>query len=418
MIALLRQRNFALLWWGSLISMLGDWMMITALPIYVYQLTGSPLATSLTLVVRVVPSLLFGSVAGVFVDRWDRQRVMVITNLLLALTLLPLALVRSADMVWVVYVVGFLQTLISLFFGPAEDAFLPLVVGEEHLLAANGLNSLNNNLARLIGPPLGGFVMVLWNLGGVALADAATFLAAMTLIALVKAPQLPPPAAVSPQETPWLRMWTQLGDGVRLLAKSRVLVVMLIVAALSATGEGVFAVMFLVWVKELLGGGALELGWFYAAQGVGGILGGVVAGWVAGRLPTAVLAGANFTLFGLLDLLLFNYPRFSQEVWVGLAIMVLVGIPAVVGSAAIMTLRQLAVEDRFRGRIFGVFGTISALFLLISALTTGFVGGTLGPLLMLNIQGGAYTVAGLFIVLALYHVPENRPLADPIGAEG
>src|SRR5262245_15580007 len=103
MIALLRQRNFALLWFGGLISMMGDWMLWIALPIYVYQLSGSALATSVALICRILPRLLLGSMAGVFVDRWDRRRTMVITNLLLAVGLLPLLLVQSVEWLWLVY---------------------------------------------------------------------------------------------------------------------------------------------------------------------------------------------------------------------------------------------------------------------------------------------------------------------------
>ncbi len=88
MLTTLRQRNFSLLWSAGLISMIGDWMLFIALPIYVYKLTGSALATSTMFIAEMIPSLLLGSVAGVFVDRWNRKRIMVITNLLLALGLL------------------------------------------------------------------------------------------------------------------------------------------------------------------------------------------------------------------------------------------------------------------------------------------------------------------------------------------
>ena len=78
MLATLRQRNFGLLWFGGLISLAGDWMLNIALPIYVYTLTGSALATGGMLIARLIPNLLLGSVAGVFVDRWDRRHTMII----------------------------------------------------------------------------------------------------------------------------------------------------------------------------------------------------------------------------------------------------------------------------------------------------------------------------------------------------
>ena len=90
MITTLRQRNFALLWFGGLISLAGDWMLNIALAAHVYALTGSALASGLMGAARVVPSLLLGSFAGIFVDRWDRRRTLVACNLLLAASLLPL----------------------------------------------------------------------------------------------------------------------------------------------------------------------------------------------------------------------------------------------------------------------------------------------------------------------------------------
>ena len=90
MLATLRQRDFALLWFGGLISIMGDWMLLVALPIYVYGLTGSALATGAMFAAGLLPNVILGSVAGVFVDRWDRKRTMVAANLLMAVSLLPL----------------------------------------------------------------------------------------------------------------------------------------------------------------------------------------------------------------------------------------------------------------------------------------------------------------------------------------
>src|SRR5207248_2834049 len=142
MLATLRQRNFVLLWLGGLISLIGDWVLIVGLPIYVYLLTHSVLALGITLLVSTIPNIVLGSIAGVFVDRWDRKRTMVITNLLLALALLPLLLVRTADRVWIVYLVAFVEACLEQFFSPAQNALLPALVEEAHLVQANSLNAL------------------------------------------------------------------------------------------------------------------------------------------------------------------------------------------------------------------------------------------------------------------------------------
>src|SRR2546421_7257119 len=191
MLATLRQRNFALLWLGGLISLAGDWVLMIGLPIYVYLLTHSVLALSITLLVASIPNIVLGSIAGVFVDRWDRKRTMVITSLLLAFALLPLLLVRTADRVWIIYLVAFVEACLEQFFIPAQSALLPTLIGEEHLVQANSLNSLSSNFARLAGPALGGLIAAVFGLNGIVLADAVSFLVAGMLIALITTTIMP-----------------------------------------------------------------------------------------------------------------------------------------------------------------------------------------------------------------------------------
>src|SRR6201986_749013 len=101
MLATLRQRNFALLWFGSLISFVGDWVLLIALPVYIYDLTGSTLATGAMFIAQTLPRLLFGSLAGVFVDRWDRRWTMIVANLACT-AVLP---VHSVADLWIVYLI-------------------------------------------------------------------------------------------------------------------------------------------------------------------------------------------------------------------------------------------------------------------------------------------------------------------------
>ena len=276
MLTTLRQRNFSLLWSAGLISMIGDWMLFIALPIYVYKLTGSALATSTMFIAEMIPSLLLGSLAGVFVDRWNRKRIMVITNLLLALGLLPLLLVHSTAWLWVVYVVAFVESILTQFFTPAESALLPLLVSEEHLGPANSLNSLNKNIARLVGPPLGGIVAGLLGLPGITLMDAATFLIAGGMIALIvmKSGHIQEESEIvstaAGRQHPIVTVWREWLEGLRLVKRERLVSIMFVLFAVTSLGEGVFGVLFVVFVYKILHGGALQLGWLMGAQAVGG----------------------------------------------------------------------------------------------------------------------------------------------------
>lgn len=414
MLATLRQRNFGLLWSAGLISLAGDWMLRIALPIYVYQLTGSALATSTMLIAAMLPDLLFGSIAGVFVDRWDRKRTMVICNLLLAIGLLPLLVVRSTEQLWLLYLVAFYESTIERFFGPAENALLPQLVGEDQLVAANSLNSLNNNLARLIGSALGGIVAGLFGVVGVALIDAATFLLAAALIALIsgtfkplKSPADDDPASVGQAWAAVPREWLA---GLQLIRRQRVVTILFALIAITSLGEGVFAVLFVVFVNRILGGGAQEIGWLMSAQAVGGMIGGLLVGWIGNKASSIALIGLGALAFGLIDLAIFNYPTFFPGFTPALVLFVAVGIPGVAMMTGMNTLLQSVVADEYRGRIFGTYGMTGALLALIGATLAGTLGDRIGTVTLLNIQGGVYVVAGLLVPILLRRAHHVRAL--------
>lgn len=409
LIRLLRQRDFALLWWGALISLTGDWMLRVALPIYVYEQTGSTVATAAMIIASRLPVLLLGSVAGVFVDRWDRRRTLVAGNILLMLALLPLLAVRSEASLWLVYAVTVVQSSLIQFVQPAESALLPRLVGRADLVPANALNSLNNNLARLIGPPLGGLTAVYAGLGGVAVVDAATYLTAAGLIALIASRARPEsdaesealaeiPASTAPGAL--AAVWREWRAGLALVRRDRLLATIFLVTALPILGEGMMGAVFVAFVRDTFGG-AQQLGWLVAAQAVGGIAGGAVVGVAARRIPPSRLIGGCAVAFGLIDLITFNYPAYISGIGLGLTLMALVGVPSVGYGAGILTLLQAGVEDRYRGRIFAAYLTTAALLMLAGTVLGGALAGALGVLTFLNLSGLSYVLAGLLLLALL-----------------
>lgn len=424
MLSLLRQRNFALLWWGGLISMMGDWMLRIAMPAFIYQRTGSTLATGAMFIAGQLPSLLLGTVAGVFVDRWDRQRTMVITNLLLLVGLLPLVLVTSNDWLWIVYVVAFVQSCTNQFFGPAENALLPQLVGEEHLLTANSLNSLNNNLARLIGPALGGFLALSIGLAGVAILDALTFLIAAGMIALIR---FTPPERVETEtasdiKQALVKFWDQWASGLRLVKQEPMLRLLFTIAALWAIGEGIMAVLFVPFVTNVLHGQATEVGWLMSAQAVGGLTGGVVIAKLGERVPPIKMFGPATILFGLIDLIIFNYSLFVPGFLPGIVLFILVGIPAAGVGASFMTFLQNSTTDVYRGRIFGAYTTTFSLLTLMSMGFASTFGDVIGIREVINVQGFAYVIAGILglTVLPRIKMPkltQEAPTSTPLVQE-
>lgn len=404
MLRVLRQRDFSLLWFAGLISLTGDYMLVVALPMTVYELTGSALATGGILIANRLPSVVLGSVAGVFVDRWDRKRTMVVANLVRAPFLLLLFAVDTAERVWIVYIVAFAVATMSQFFRPAENALLPRLVGEEHLIPANALNSLNDNLSRLVGPALGGLVAGWSGLGGVAAADAASFLIAAGLIAAITTSTRPErtalPDAAALTRT-WAKVWHEWLAGLRLIRENRALRIVFGVTAMSGLGEGVMGTAVWIYVDEALHGGAQEAGWLMSAQAVGGLVGAVVIGaWGKTHSPLYLLGWGAIGL-GLIDLVIFNYPAFLREIWPGLVLMALVGVPATAFGTGYTAALQTEAEDAYRGRVFGALSTTMGLLMIVGAVFAGAATERLGAVAVLTIDSLAYVAAGAFALKAL-----------------
>lgn len=407
MIATLRQRNFFLLWLAGLISITGNWMLSIALPVTVYAMTGSALAVGGLLLARTLPSILFSSIGGVLVDRWERRRTLVAVNLLLAITLLPLLLVTSAEMLWLIYAVTFVQSLLSQLFAPAENAMLPLLSDPEHLVSANALNALNNNLARLIGPAIGGILAPLVGLSGVAIVDAITFIVAGLLCLLITVTSHPAGENTT-DEIPTFRKFLQdWWDGIQLIWRKRTVRILFMVSVLPAIGESVMYVLFVPFVTEVLRGDALHVGGLMSAQAIGGIIGGMMIGRIAQRVPTTRLLGFSAILFALTDFAIFNYPSIFSGIALAYGLFILAGPLAVSMGASFATLQQTHVEDAYRGRIFGTFSFTSSLFTLVVIAITGLLADNVGIVPIINIQAYAYFLLGIFILRAFWKQPSE-----------
>ncbi len=398
MIATLRQRNFFLLWFAGLISYTGNWMLCVARPIIVYQMTGSTIATGGIVLAGTLPSILLSSFAGVFVDRWERKRTMVIVNVLLGLSLIPLTFVRSADQLWLFYVVTFGQATLAQFFAPAENAMLPLLVDEGHLVSANALNSLNNSLARLIGPAVGGLLLSAAGLSAVVLIDSATYWIAAVLILLISVTSRPTPTtdAVPGSVTKLARDWRA---GLRVMQADPLLRLLLVCTAIMALGEGAVGVLFVPFVIDVLQRQADFLGWLQSAQAIGGLLGGAVVGWIGPRTTPLRLFIVGSLLFGLIDLIIFNFTAAAPGL--ALLLFVIVGIPTVGIGTGYDTLVQLRTVDAYRGRVFGAIQTVMALFAIVGTGIASVLGEVIGAWPTINLQGSNYVVVGLLMLFAL-----------------
>ncbi len=417
MFALLRVRDFGLLWLAGLISFAGDAALLIVLPLHVYESTDSTLATAAALAARFVPRVLFSSVAGVFVDRWDRKRTMVVADLARAALLLPLLAVVSSDLLWLLYAVRAGTGVIGLFFDPAESALLPQLVGEEQLVTANALNALNNNLGRLIGPALGGLLYAGGGLPTVVLVDAASFAVSAALITAIRA-EARPQRADGPANgaSAWTRATGEWLAGLRLVGRDRALRTIFLATGVGMLGEGTFSVGYTPLVIDVLQGGATGAGALSSAQAIGGLVAGAVVARVALKASPRLLFAGGMIGLGLTDLGVANagtlVPPGAAAVVAASGFMLLAGFPVVASFSAGQGLLQLLTTDDFRGRVFGVLGAVQGLAILVGLGAGGLAIEAVGVVPVVSAGAAMWIVGGIF---ALTRLPREVGTVSAIG---
>ena len=419
-----RSHDFRCLVSAGLVSLTGDWMLRVGLTFYVYDLTGSTLASAGTMLASFLPRILLSSVAGVFVDRWDRLRTIVVSNLLMAVGLLPLLLVDRPDHVWIVYAVTAYEGTIELFSVPAEQAMVPRLVTDDQLVTANALNGQVREISRLTGSAIGGVLVAAGGVTALTLVDAATFLAAAALVARIEtggrvdldmpAAHHTAPALVSPYRLG--RMAHEWGEGLRTAVSEPALRAVFAFTLIVMTGEGVMGTLFAPFVRDVLHGGPRAYGLVTAVQAVGGIAGGFVAAALGHRFSPALMFGGGAILFGLVDLLMFVYPLVYVALWPAVACMVVVGVPGALAMAGYATLLQRHTTDAFRGRVFGALGAVQGVAILAGTVTAGLLAERVPIVPVIAVQGVGGMVAGLLVLAILraeLRATSLRPVAVP-----
>jgi predicted MFS family arabinose efflux permease len=368
MIGVLRQRNVALLWLAGLVSLFGDWAFYTIMPIFVLDATGSVFLAGMVWAVIALPSVVVGPVAGVYVDRWDRRRIMFWGNLAQAAAAAALLLAASASPgIWVAMTV---------------------------LL-------LNASLAAVILPV--GAVMYTWlGIEGVAVVNAATFLAAALLVRgmrlqhrRLRSRTSEPPIGVGS-----LGFWPSLRDGARIVWRHRVLATIFLILGVVAFADGPLSAMIAPFIDTSLGEGATGVGVFATVRGVAGILGGGVIGLIGHRVRETRLltmsAGLNGLGFAAMAIL--------QDFRVACLILLVVIGPTHIGlHTTLMTLLQRGSEDASRGRVFALSGALTGTLFLIGTVVGSAAGDAASPPAVIIGSGLLFLVAAF---LAGRRLPE------------
>jgi MFS family permease len=380
-------RDFRRLWFGTGISAIGSQITTVAIPIQVYELTGSTLLVGLLGAVALVPLLTVPLYAGAVADAVDRRKLLLLSDLALAAGTVVLLLNSLAESpsVPLLFVMEGVVTAAYAFQRPARNAMTPKLVPEDQLVAAIAVEDVVGNFARLGGPALGGFLIAGFGFAGAYAIDLASFGASLVAIWLL--PKVP---AAPDADRPGFR---SVLDGLRYVRKKQSLIGIFLVDT-NAMIFGMPSALFPAFAEEL-GGGPGTVGLLYAAPYWGALAASLLSGWVQhvrrqglGVCVAAGLWGVAILCFGLSDVL-----------WLALLLLAAAGAADYVSAVLRTTILLAATPDSMRGRLSGIELAQVAAAPALGNVEAGVVASLVG-LRASIVSGGVITVAGTVILAA------------------
>ncbi len=365
-----KRRDFRLLWLGQIIARLGDIFYWLALLITVNELTSSTLAMGFTTISLALPQLLLGLPAGVLVDRFDRRKVMIASDVLRGGLVLFCLLVGSREQVWIFYLVGFLMSAISVFFFPARQAVTPSLVAEEELLGANALLETSRTLAMLMGAAAAGFVIAYAGAKVAFILVSMSFLLSAIFLWAMHVPQM----VQSTRSASLANLWAELRQGLGFVRSSRLLTGIMIVMTVVMLGIGAINVLWVPFMDRLFGIGPEGLGIADSLQGLGMLLGSIIVGNLTSRFRLTRLLSGSLALLGLAAGAIGLAPTFVAV----LVLLIFVGLSLPPINAAASTLVQTVTPDDLMGRVNSASGTVQSVANLLSMALAATLGDLVG----------------------------------------
>jgi predicted MFS family arabinose efflux permease len=411
--ALLRDRNLVLFAGSGIVSLLGDWALLLALPFFAYGQTHSVLSTGGIVAAQLLPRLVVSPLAGVLVDRWDRRLTLVGTNLFRAGLMLLVLVPAAGGPLWIVYAVALLEASAAQLFVPAEGALLPAIVAPERLLAANSILSTATAVVRLVGPPLGGLLYATAGLGTATVVDSVSFLFAGLVVLAIRVPAGDGAHGGEAEAGAGPAFVRELADGVRYVAANRVFQVLSLTLGAVMVAQGVLETLLVPFVRDVLQFDALRYGVVTGAQGLGALAGALVVGAVSRRLTSGRVVGAALVLAGVF-LVGFTMAR---ALALSAAFLLLLSAPVAVAAVWIQTFYQQQVSAHLLGRILGLTETVSAVGILVGVGAATLLTGRLGTIALLLAAAGWLFAVGVAAIVALWN-ERTRVSALAPGAAG
>lgn len=355
--AVLQNKSFALLWSGQSISFFGLAIYNTSLPFLVFHTGGGAIELGLANSFFIIPQIIFLLISGVYVDRWPKQKVLIICDVIRGVAVLGISILLLMDTLILIhiYVLTALMGLLSTFYRPAVRGFIPLIIKKEQLLSANSLRSISQELSGMIGPVVGGILVASIGLYIAYSINTLTFLLSALLVSFISLKSTTKVNEVKETSS----FWNDFKDGWNAIRERAWLGASILIASLSNIGIASFDVIVLPVFANEAYSGVKTYGWFIASLAVGALLCATIIGRLERLSHRGILYYTFMGLSGICVLLLSLKPF----LFLTLLLLAIIGFSLTAFIIIWESAVQELVDEKLLGRVtsFQMFGGLALL---------------------------------------------------------
>lgn len=395
--------DFFLFWLGQAVSIFGNLLLSLALPIMTYSITGRKTTLGLTITLQALPVVLAGPFSGALIDRWNKRKTIVTADILRALFLIPLLVVKGRSLLYVIYAVSFSSSLVGIFFEPAFAAATPRIAGRENILKANSLMQTIVSIVKLIAPLLGTALYALLGTGILIIMDILTFMVSVITMLLIKTDL----STNIAENISFKAIREDIISGVRYITARRKITIILMASLFLAFFNGIINVQLLPYVKDVLHAGNQGYGIVVAAQGGGQIIGSIIVVLFVKKLDKGKLCAMCFWGIALVTIPYTNVNTFGAL----LPFACLMGIFLTGMFIGINTLIQTTVDENFMGRVDNSFSILLQAGMLVTTLASGILSDRYGVRPVLESAIGVMII-GALMVMPLFKIKDEKPVVS------
>lgn len=390
-VASLYHRDYRYFWFGALFSSVGTWLQIVALGWLVLELTDSPFYLGLTSFATLAPVFFFSIIAGLAADRYNRRKLIIITQTIMMVFAFILALLVTLKIItlFLIILIVFISGIALAFNFPAWQAIVPDLVPKKDLLNAIALNSAQFNAARFVGPALAGLILAVWGVASCFYFNSLSFLTVILALAFIY-PKPGPQVGKEDNET----IWHYSLSGIRYAKNNLLVTVLLVSVGLISILATPYTTLMPIYAKSILEVGPRGYGLLLASSGLGAVMGGFLVGPFSRYVSKQAIIKSGI-IFLSVFLLVF---AFSKSFVVSLIALAIVGGALLAAVSTMNTCLQTIVPNEIRGRIMSLYVLMFLGMMPIGSLIFGSLAQALTSPLALSIGAIGCLLWGLILI--------------------